>query len=180
MFLNKLNYMKITKSCVNRRIVSKRYSVICRSFNIGFNNSQYNQYNLQSSINQKNSKSIYNSSFHSRKNFTDLDMLKLDSIRAKYIGDSGNLMVTRERLRRGNIRGIEDNLEKLLTQLKFLESILTDIKEDSIAEEMRVITRYYDESLQAQNEKNEHLLTFVFASLGIYVLFLILILRKRS
>ncbi len=113
MFLNKLNYMKITKSCVNRGIVSKRYSVICRSFNIGFNNSQYNQYNLQSSINQKNSKSIYNSSFHSRKNFTDLDMLKLDSIRAKYIGDSGNLMVTRERLRRGNIRGIEDNLEKL-------------------------------------------------------------------
>lgn len=78
------------------------------------------------------------------------------------------------------VKVFTDNLEILSTQVKFLETILNDFKEDSISEEMRVIARYYDESLRAQNQQNENLLTFVFAALGIYVLFLIFILRKRS
>ncbi len=78
------------------------------------------------------------------------------------------------------VKAFYENLEIILKQVKSAEVILNDFKEDSIEEEMKIIAKYYDESTKTQNEQNENILTFVFAALGIYIAFLIFILRKRS
>ncbi len=71
-----------------------------------------------------------------------------------------------------------DHLSTIHKRVKELDLILRDLKDENIAPEMKVIAKYYQESLEAQNEQNENLLTFIIAAIGIYLLFMIFILRK--
>ena len=78
------------------------------------------------------------------------------------------------------VKAYYENLENLFNGIKNTESLIYQFKNDSTEDEMRIISKYYDESLQNQNSQNENILTFVFLALGIYIIFLIFILRKRS
>lgn len=71
-----------------------------------------------------------------------------------------------------------DHLSTIHKRVKEIDNILKDLKEETIAPEMKIIAKYYQESLEAQNEQNENLLTFIIAAIGIYLLFMIFILRK--
>jgi chromosome segregation ATPase len=69
-------------------------------------------------------------------------------------------------------------LESIHKRVKEIDSYMLGFKEVSIVPEMKVIAKYYQESLQAQNDKNEGLLTIMFIAIGVYLLFMIFILRK--
>ncbi|MBC7712714.1 MAG: hypothetical protein H7177_05220 [Rhizobacter sp.] len=69
-------------------------------------------------------------------------------------------------------------LDTIHKRVKELDTYTKEFKEVTIAPEMKVIAKYYQESLQAQSDQNENLLTFMFAAIGIYLLFMIFILRK--
>lgn len=72
-----------------------------------------------------------------------------------------------------------NHLDGVHKRVKELDLYLKSFKEISIDPEMKIIAKYYQESLQAQSEQNENLLTFMFAAIGIYLLFMIFILRKN-
>lgn len=71
-----------------------------------------------------------------------------------------------------------DHISTIHKRVKEMDSIMKNFREDSIASEMKIIAKYYQENMETQNEQNENLLTFMFAAIGIYLLFMIIILRK--
>lgn len=77
-----------------------------------------------------------------------------------------------------DIQKFSDRIDTIHRRVKEMDSIIKDFKEDSIAPEMKIIAKFYQESLEAQSEQNENLLTFMFAAIGIYLVFMIFILRK--
>lgn len=76
------------------------------------------------------------------------------------------------------LQQFSDHLNTIHKRVKELDFILKDLKEESIEAEMKIIAKYYQESQEAQNEQNENLLTFILAAIGIYLLFMVVILRK--
>lgn len=77
-----------------------------------------------------------------------------------------------------DIQKFSDHVDVIHRRIKEMDSTLREFKEDTIANEMKVIAKYYQESIEAQSEQNENLLTFMFAAIGIYLLFMVFILRK--
>lgn len=55
---------------------------------------------------------------------------------------------------------------------------LSGLKEDSIRNEVKIINKYYQESLEEQNQQNENLLTFIFIAIGVYLIFMIFLLKR--
>jgi DNA repair ATPase RecN len=59
-----------------------------------------------------------------------------------------------------------------------IDAYLLGMREDTISPEVKIIAKYYQDSMIEQNEQNENLLTFMFVSMGFYLVFMIYILRK--
>ena len=70
-------------------------------------------------------------------------------------------------------------LEGVLQSTKKIELILNKLSDQSIETEMKVVAKHYAETLEIQNEQNENLLTFMFFAIGVYILFMIFILKKN-
>lgn len=70
------------------------------------------------------------------------------------------------------------HLDVIHKRVKEMDVYLKSFKEVSIAPEMKIVAKFFQENLQAQSDQNENLLTFMFAAIGIYLLFMIFILRK--
>ncbi len=77
-----------------------------------------------------------------------------------------------------DIQAFSDRIDAIHRRVKEMDATIKDFKEDSIVPEMKIIAQFYQESLEAQSEQNENLLTFMFAAIGIYLVFMIFILRK--
>lgn len=77
-----------------------------------------------------------------------------------------------------DIQKFAEHLEVIKKRVKEIDYYLLEFKDKSIASEVKVIAKYYQDSIQEQNEQNENLLTFMFAAIGIYLLFMVFILRK--
>lgn len=71
-----------------------------------------------------------------------------------------------------------EHLDVIHKRVKEIDVILKGLKEESVAPEMKVVAKYYQESIEAQNEQTENILKFTIAAIGIYMLFMIFILRK--
>lgn len=78
-----------------------------------------------------------------------------------------------------DIQKFSNHIDTIHRRVKEMDATIKDFKEDSIAPEMKIIAKFYQESLEAQSEQNENLLTFMFAAIGIYLIFMIFILRKN-
>lgn len=72
----------------------------------------------------------------------------------------------------------QKHLDTIHKRVKEIDVILKELKEANIAPEMKIIAKYYQESVEAQNEQTENILKFTMAAIGIYLLFMIFILRK--
>ena len=70
-------------------------------------------------------------------------------------------------------------LETIHKRVKQLDSYLVDLADDSVAAELKIISKYYYDSIQDKNEKTENLLTFTFMAIAVYLLFMVIILRRR-
>ncbi len=77
-----------------------------------------------------------------------------------------------------DIQKFAEHLEIIRKRVKEIDYYLVEFKQKSIASEVKVIAKYYQDSIKEQNEQNENLLTFMFAAIGVYLLFIIFILRK--
>lgn len=69
-------------------------------------------------------------------------------------------------------------MENIQRRVKEMDKTNKSFKEVSIVPEMKIVAKFYQESIEAQNAQNENLLTFMFAAIGIYLLFMVFILRK--
>ncbi len=76
------------------------------------------------------------------------------------------------------LQAFASHLDSIHKRVKEIDIILKSLKEESIAPEMKVVAKYYQESIEAQNEQTENILKFTIAAIGIYMLFMIFILRK--
>lgn len=70
-------------------------------------------------------------------------------------------------------------LETIHKRVKEVDLYLNDFREDAISSEVKVIAKFYQDSIIEQNEQNENLLTFMFVAIGVYLIFMVFILRKR-
>lgn len=77
-----------------------------------------------------------------------------------------------------DIQKFAEHLEVIRKRVKEIDYYLVEFKDKSVASEVKVIAKYYQDSIEEQNAQNENLLTFMFAAIGIYLLFMIFILRK--
>lgn len=77
-----------------------------------------------------------------------------------------------------DVQKFAEHLEIIRKRVKEIDYYLIEFKQKSIASEVKVIAKYYQDSIQDQNEQNENILTFMFAAIGVYLLFMIFILRK--
>lgn len=64
-------------------------------------------------------------------------------------------------------------------KVKDINQFLKSFKEDSVQNEVRIISKYYQDSLLERNKQNENLITFMVFAIVAYLLFMILLLRKR-
>jgi hypothetical protein len=71
------------------------------------------------------------------------------------------------------------SLENIRWRVKDLDKIGSDFKETNITSEINIISKYYEEILVTESKQNENLLTFVLFAVGIYLIFMIFILRKK-
>ena len=76
------------------------------------------------------------------------------------------------------IEKFSNHIQAIQTKIKDINSSLTILKEDSIQNEVKAIAKYYQDSVEDQNKQNENLLTFMIVALGVYLIFMILLLRK--
>ena len=70
------------------------------------------------------------------------------------------------------------HMDVIYSRVKEIDYYLLDLKEDTIAADVKIIAKYYQDSKEEQAEQNENLLTFMFAAIGIYLSFVIFIIRK--
>jgi hypothetical protein len=77
------------------------------------------------------------------------------------------------------VKSYLSKLEGVLHNTKKADLILNKLSNNSIETEMKIIAKHYAETLEIQNEQNENLLTFMFFAIGIYILFMIFILKKN-
>ena len=77
------------------------------------------------------------------------------------------------------IQKFAGHMEVIHKRVKEIDYYLDNFKEDTISSEVKIIVKYYQDSLNEQNEQNENLLTFMFVAIGIYIFFMIFFLRKN-
>jgi hypothetical protein len=77
-----------------------------------------------------------------------------------------------------DLQKFSKHIDVIHGRVKEIDYYLADLKEDTIAPDVKVIAKYYQDSVEEQNEQNENLLTFMFAAIAIYMGFVIFILRK--
>ena len=77
------------------------------------------------------------------------------------------------------VQKFASHMEIIQTSIKEINNSLTMLKEDSIQSEVKIISRYYQDSIEDYNLKNENILTFMMIALGIYLVFMILVLIKK-
>jgi DNA repair exonuclease SbcCD ATPase subunit len=70
------------------------------------------------------------------------------------------------------------HIEVIHSRVKEIDFYLAEFKDDAIANDVKLIAKFYEVSVQDQNAQNENLLTFMFAAIGIYLAFVIFIIRK--
>ena len=76
------------------------------------------------------------------------------------------------------IQKFSSHIQTILNRVKDINSSLTMLKEDSVQSEVKIIAKYYQDSIEDQNRQNENLLTFMIVAVGVYLLFMIILLRK--
>ena len=76
------------------------------------------------------------------------------------------------------IQKYSNHIETIQKRVKEMDFYLTKLKENSIQKEVKIIAKYYQDSVEEQNEQNENLLTFMVVAIGVYLVFMILLLRK--
>lgn len=76
------------------------------------------------------------------------------------------------------VQNMAKQMDIINIKLKQVDYILLDLKEVSIQNEVKVIAKYYQDSMQEQSRQNENLLTFMAIAIGVYILFMIFFLRK--
>ena len=76
------------------------------------------------------------------------------------------------------IEKFSNHIQTIQTRIKNINSSLIILKEDSIQSEVKIIAKYYQDSIADQNKQNENLLTFMMVAVGVYLIFMILLLRK--
>ena len=77
-----------------------------------------------------------------------------------------------------DIQKFAEHLEVIQRRVKEIDNYLIEFRMRTVAPEVKIIAKYYQDSIQDLNEQNENLLTFMFAAIGIYLLFMVFILRK--
>lgn len=77
------------------------------------------------------------------------------------------------------IQKFANHIETIHKKTKEIDHHLESFKEDTINEEVKIIARYYQDSIYEQNKQNESLITFMFVAIGVYLIFMVLILRKN-
>ncbi len=70
-------------------------------------------------------------------------------------------------------------MEIISIKIKQIDHILLDLKEVSIQNEVKVIATYYQDSMEEQNKQSENLLSFVVVAIGVYIVFMIILLLKK-
>lgn len=70
------------------------------------------------------------------------------------------------------------HMEIIHLKVKEIDIYLSELKEDAIRKDVALIAQFYEDSVRDQNAQNENLLTFMFAAIGIYLAFVIFIIRK--
>ena len=69
-------------------------------------------------------------------------------------------------------------IQVIQNNIKEINSNLTMLKEDTIENEVKIIEKYYQSNSQEQVLQNENLLNFMIAAVALYLIFMILLLRK--
>lgn len=77
-----------------------------------------------------------------------------------------------------DIKKFAGHLDAIHKNVREMDIYLKDFRDITIAPEMKIISKFFQENILAQSQQNENLLTFMFAAIGIYLLFMIFILRK--
>ena len=77
------------------------------------------------------------------------------------------------------IQKFAEHMEIILKRVKDINSYLVGLKEDSVQNEVKIIGKYYQDSIQEQAQQTENLLTFMVVAIGVYLIFMILLLRKK-
>lgn len=77
------------------------------------------------------------------------------------------------------VKKFATHIENIHLKIKETDQILMNFKETTINEEMSIVSKYYQESIKAQSQQNENLLTFMVVGILVYVVFMIFLLKKR-
>jgi hypothetical protein len=77
------------------------------------------------------------------------------------------------------IQKFSSQVDQIHLKVKETDKILKAFKDSSINEEMTIVSKFYQESIQTQSKQNENLLTFMVIGILIYLVFMIFILKKR-
>lgn len=77
------------------------------------------------------------------------------------------------------VQKFAQQMEIISIKVKQLDYILLDLKEGTIQNEVKIIAKYYQDSMQEQSKQSENLLTFVVVAVGIYLIFMIFLLRRK-
>ena len=76
------------------------------------------------------------------------------------------------------IQKFSTHIQVIQNNIKEINSNLTMLKEDTIENEVKIIEKYYQSNSQEQVLQNENLLNFMIAAVALYLIFMILLLRK--
>ncbi len=77
------------------------------------------------------------------------------------------------------VQKFSGHMEVIQKRVKDISRYLTSLKEDSVQNEVKIIGKYYQDSIEEQNQQNENLLTFMVVAIGVYLIFMILLLTKK-
>lgn len=77
------------------------------------------------------------------------------------------------------IQKFSGHLETIHQRVKEIDRYLAILKDNSIVNEVKIIGKYYQDSLEEQSQHNENLLTFMVVAVAVYLVFMILLLRKK-
>jgi chromosome segregation ATPase len=77
------------------------------------------------------------------------------------------------------VQKFSGHMEVIQKRVKDISRHLTSLKEDSVQNEVKIIGKYYQDSIEEQNQQNENLLTFMVVAIGVYLIFMILLLTKK-
>lgn len=77
------------------------------------------------------------------------------------------------------VQKFSGHLETIHKRVKEIDRYLSVLKDETIVNEVKIIGRYYQDSLEEQSQQNENLLTFMVVAIGVYLVFMFLLLRRK-